>query len=70
MTYAELLRFGKDNRYMCSPYGNLGKPPQEAFFQFRETWLERRRRATLRLRSYSGCVNGGDTAARRSETIR
>jgi hypothetical protein len=31
MTDAELLRFGKDNRYMCSPYANLGKPPLEAF---------------------------------------
>ena len=31
MTDAELLRFGKDNRYMCSPYANMGKPPLEAF---------------------------------------
>ena len=30
MTDAELLRFGKDNRYMFSPYANLGKPPLEA----------------------------------------
>jgi len=31
VTDAELLRFGKDNRYMCSPYANMGKPPLEAF---------------------------------------
>ena len=31
MTDAELLRFGKDNRYMCSPYANLAKPPLKAF---------------------------------------
>jgi hypothetical protein len=29
MSDAELLRFGKGNRYMCSPYANLGKPPLE-----------------------------------------
>jgi hypothetical protein len=22
----KLLRFGKDNRYMCSPYANMGEP--------------------------------------------
>jgi len=25
MTDAELLRFGKDNRYMCSPYAKSGQ---------------------------------------------
>jgi len=45
MTDAELLRFGKDNRYMCSPYANLGKPPLEAFvIQQREARAEWRRR--------------------------
>jgi hypothetical protein len=41
----ELLRFGKNNRYMCSPYANLGKPPLEAFvIQLREARAEWRRR--------------------------
>jgi hypothetical protein len=45
MTDAELLCFGKDNRYMCSPYANLGKPPLEAFvIQLREARAEWRRR--------------------------
>ena len=45
MTDAELLRFGKDNRYMCSPYANLGKPPLEAFvIQLLEARAEWRRR--------------------------
>ena len=45
MTDAELLRFGKDNRYMCSPYANLRKPPLEAFVvQLREARAEWRRR--------------------------
>jgi len=25
------LRFGKANRYMCSPCANMSKPPLEAF---------------------------------------
>ena len=45
MTDAELLRFGKDNRYMCSPYANLGKARLEAFvIQLREARAEWRRR--------------------------
>ena len=41
----ELLRFGKDNRYMCSPYANMCKPPLEAFvIQLREARAEWRRR--------------------------
>ena len=41
MTDAELLRFGQDNRYMCSPYANLGKPPLEAVvIQLREARAE------------------------------
>lgn len=31
MTDAELLRFGKAARYMCSPAANLGKPRHQAF---------------------------------------
>ena len=32
---------GKNNRYMCSPYANLGKPPLEAcVFQLREAKAE------------------------------
>ena len=51
MTDAELLRFGKDNRYMCSPCANLGKPPLETFvIQLREARAEWKRR-TLRLRA-------------------
>ena len=45
MTDAELLRFGKDNRYMCSSYTNMGKAPLEAFvIQLREARAEWRRR--------------------------
>ena len=45
MTDAELLRFCKDNRYMCGPYANLGKPPLEAFvIQLREARAEWKRR--------------------------
>jgi hypothetical protein len=45
MTDAKLLRFGKDNRYMCSPYANLSKPPLEAFvIQLHEARAEWRRR--------------------------
>ena len=44
-TDAELLRFGKDNRYMCSPYANMGKRPLEAFLiQLRQARAEWRRR--------------------------
>jgi hypothetical protein len=35
----------KSNRYMCTPYANLGKPPLEAFaIQLREARAEWRRR--------------------------
>ena len=45
MTDAELLRFGKDNQYMCSPHANLGKSPLEAFVtQLQEARAEWRRR--------------------------
>jgi len=48
MTDAELLRFGKDNRYMRSPYANMGKPPLQAFvIQLREDGEG----GTLRLRA-------------------
>jgi hypothetical protein len=37
MIDADLLRFGKDHRYMRSPHANTGKPPLEAFVtQLRE----------------------------------
>ena len=43
--HVKLLRFGRGNRYMCSPYANLGKPPLEAFIiQLREARAEWRRR--------------------------
>ena len=45
MTDAELLRFGKDNRYMCSACANLGNAPLEAFVvQLLEARAEWRRR--------------------------
>ena len=48
MTDAELLHFVKNNRYMCSPYANRGKPPQEAFViqlrGAREEWRRRHHR--------------------------
>ena len=45
MTDAKLLRFGRGNRYMCSPYANLGKSPLEPFvIQLREARAEWRRR--------------------------
>lgn len=31
MSDAELQRFGKAARYMCSPAANLGKAPRQAF---------------------------------------
>ena len=45
MSDRELLRFGKDNCYMCGPSANLGKPPLGAFvIQLREARAEWRRR--------------------------
>jgi hypothetical protein len=45
MTEAELLRFGKGNRYMCSRYANLGKPPLDAYvIQLREARAEWKKR--------------------------
>jgi len=48
MSDAELLQFGRDARYMCSPKANMGKPPLEAFVvQLQEARVEWKRR-TLR----------------------
>jgi hypothetical protein len=42
---AELLRFGKAAKYMCSPQANLGKPPRRSFVvQLEEAEAEWRRR--------------------------
>ena len=44
-TDAELQRFGRNSRYMCSMYANLGKPSQEALvIQLREARTESKRR--------------------------
>jgi hypothetical protein len=50
MTDAELLCFGKNNRYMsCSPCANMGKPPLEALViplrEAREEWRRRHPKA-------------------------
>ena len=45
MTEAELLRFGKAARYMCSPRANRGRPPRQEFvIQLQEARAEWRRR--------------------------
>jgi hypothetical protein len=45
MTDAELRRFGKAAKFMCSPGANLGTPPRECFvIQLEETRAEWRRR--------------------------
>jgi hypothetical protein len=45
MSEAELLAFGKDAKYMCSPRANIGKPPRECFvIQLNEAKAEWRRR--------------------------
>jgi hypothetical protein len=44
MSDAELLRFGKDNRYMDRPYANLGKPLEVFVIQLREARAELGRR--------------------------
>ena len=31
MNDTELIAFGKDAKYMCSPFANLGKPRRECF---------------------------------------
>jgi hypothetical protein len=41
----QLVRFGRDARYMCSPKANMGKPPRQAFLiQLEEARAEWRRR--------------------------
>jgi hypothetical protein len=41
----QLLRFGRDARYMCSPKANMGKPPLQPFLiQLQEARAEWRRR--------------------------
>ena len=45
MSDEKLLQFGRDAKYMCSPYANMGKPPREVFvIQLKEAKLEWRRR--------------------------
>ena len=45
MTDADLLRFGRAARHMCSPEANYGYPPRETFvMQLREAKAEWRRR--------------------------
>jgi hypothetical protein len=45
MNDAELLRFGKAAKYMCSPQANLNKPPRRSFVvQLEEAKAEWRRR--------------------------
>lgn len=45
MSDEKLLQFGRDAKYMCSPYAHLGKPPREVFvIQLKEAKLEWRRR--------------------------
>jgi hypothetical protein len=42
---AELLKFGKAARYMCSPYANMGQKPREVFvIQLEEAKFEWKRR--------------------------
>ncbi len=45
MSDEKLLQFGRDAKYMCSPYANLGQPPREVFvIQLKEAKLEWRLR--------------------------
>lgn len=45
MSDADLLRFGKAARNLCSPEANLGKSPRKAFvIQLREARAEWKRR--------------------------
>lgn len=45
MSGEELFQFGRDAKYMCSPYANLGQPPREVFvIQLKEAKLEWQRR--------------------------
>ena len=49
MSEAELLRFGKAAKFMCSPEANRGKPPRECFViqlnEARKEWLRRHPKA-------------------------
>jgi hypothetical protein len=50
MTDAELLRYGKAARYMCSPTAYYGKAPRETFvIQLRECRVEFKRRKAAKL---------------------
>jgi hypothetical protein len=46
MTDAELLKYGRAGRYLCSPEANFGKPPRETFViqlkLCREEWKRRK----------------------------
>jgi len=45
MSDAELLRFGKAAKYMCSPQATLGQPPRDSFVlqleEAKEEWKRR-----------------------------
>jgi len=51
MTDAELLRFGKAARYMCTPQANIGEPPRAEFViqleEARQEWRRRRYNAVV-----------------------
>ena len=48
MSDDELVRFGKDAAYMCSPQANRNKPARQIFIlQLEETRQEWRRRQNL-----------------------
>jgi len=50
MTDAELLRYGKAARYMCSPAAYFGKAPRETFvIQLKECRAEYKRREAANL---------------------
>lgn len=62
MSDAELLRFGKDARYMCSPCANMG-PPREVFvIQLKEAKAEWRRRNDKSVTPVSSLSNVVDSA--------
>jgi hypothetical protein len=54
MTDAQLLRYGKAARYMCSPIAYFGKAPRETFvIQLRECRAEwKRRKAAMLIYAY------------------
>jgi hypothetical protein len=65
MNDTELLTFGKDAQYMCSPFANIGKPPRECFvIQLDASHLSLRPGASARVGVPGGaCCNGSDRNA-------